>query len=267
MGARLSGKETAMEPVYVCPNCGYQGEEAFSECPRCGIVVQKFLALRALGESAKRAQFQTRPSVSGAEGASTAGSWTSELPDGTNLPGAIVRGVLLAILTVWGVSLILPPISSNAAGASFLHLINLPFHEAGHVIFSPFGKFISSLGGTLGQLLVPFICGTALLWKSSDPFGATVCLWWLGENFLDIAPYINDARAGVMPLLGGNTGRGAPYGFHDREYLLNEAGVLRYDHQIATSSHALGAILMMAAIGWGILILLRYFRSQHRQAV
>ena len=56
-------------------------------------------------------------------------------------------------------------IESNMAGNSFLHLVNLPFHEAGHIISRPFGAFITSLGGTPGQLLMPFICMGTLLIK------------------------------------------------------------------------------------------------------
>ncbi len=109
---------------------------------------------------------------------------------------------------IWGGKLVFAGIDSNAAGESLLHLVNLPFHEAGHVIFRPFGRFMTSLGGTLGQLLIPLVCLAILLLKSRDPFGAAVCLWWFGENFLDIAPYLNDARAGVLPLLGAIPGKG-----------------------------------------------------------
>ena len=44
---------------------------------------------------------------------------------------------------------------------SFLHLINLLFHEAGHIIFSPFGQFMTMLGGSLMQVLVPIVCAGA----------------------------------------------------------------------------------------------------------
>lgn len=37
---------------------------------------------------------------------------------------------------------------------SFMHRINLAFHEAGHIIFIPFGWFMTKLGGTPGQLLI-----------------------------------------------------------------------------------------------------------------
>jgi hypothetical protein len=114
------------------------------------------------------------------------------------------RSVIIAGLIIWSWQLMSTSIESNVAGNSFLHLVNLTFHEAGHVLFRPFDAFITSLGGTLGQLLMPSICMGVLLVKTRDPFGASVALWWVGENFLDIAPYVNNARAGQLPLLGGN---------------------------------------------------------------
>jgi hypothetical protein len=156
-------------------------------------------------------------------------------------------------------------VESNAAGKSFLHLINLPFHEAGHVFFRPLGAFMTSLGGTLGQLLMPLIALLVLLLKTRDPFGAAVALWWLGENFLDIAPYINDARAGQLPLIGGNYGHSSPYGFHDWEYILTETGLLHLDQQLAQASHTLGALIMLLALGWGAAVV--YQRFQVARAV
>jgi hypothetical protein len=92
----------------------------------------------------------------------------------------------------------------------FLHLVNLPFHEAGHINFRTFAAFITLLGGTLGQLLMPSICMGVLLFNTRYPFGGPVALWWEGESFLDIAPYMFDARAGQLPLLGGDFGHSAP---------------------------------------------------------
>ena len=148
-----------------------------------------------------------------------------------------------------------PSIESNSVGNSFLHLVNLPFHEAGHIIFRPFGAFITSLGGTLGQLLMPTICMSVLLLRTRDPFGASVALWWVGENFLDIAPYINDARSGQLPLLGGNFGHSTPYGFHDWQYLLTESGLLQYDHNLAQAAFAMGTIIMLLSLLWSGLLL------------
>ena len=150
-----------------------------------------------------------------------------------------------------------PSIESNAVGKSFLHGVNLPFHEAGHLIFRPFGELITSLGGTLGQLLMPLICMGVLLLKTRDPFGASVAFWWFGENFLDIAPYISDARAGQLPLLGGNFGYSAPYGFHDWQYLLTESGLLHYDHILAKATFLMGALIMLLSLLWGGFLLFK----------
>jgi len=142
----------------------------------------------------------------------------------------------------------------------FLHLVNLPFHEAGHLFFSPFGDFMHSLGGSLGQCLMPLLCMVAFLRQSQGQFGAAVCLWWFGENLLDIAPYMDDARSLSLPLLGGNVGHASPYGFHDWEYLLSESGLLRFDHTLAVLTHVGGSMLMIAALGRMLFLLLRQRR-------
>jgi hypothetical protein len=181
------------------------------------------------------------------------------VPDEVNSMHVWGRAIVLLVLIVWGGKLVFSGIAGNAAGESLLHLVNLPFHEFGHILFRPFGSFITSLGGTLGQLLFPFVCLAVLLWQTRDPFGGAVSFWWFGENFLDIAPYINDARAGVLPLVGGNTGHSSPYGFHDWEFLLTESGLLRYDHILANFSQAVGSLLMALAIAWaGYILFLQY---------
>ena len=172
------------------------------------------------------------------------------------------RAAILVGMIVWGSQLMFVRIADNVAGESLLHLVNLPFHEAGHVVFSPLGSFIASLGGTLGQLLVPLVCMAALLFKTRDPFGASVCFWWFGENFLDIAPYVNDARAGELPLVGGNFGHSSPYGFHDWEYLLTESGLLRCDHVLAKVAHGIGSVLMILAVVWAGFLLYRQYQQR-----
>ena len=119
---------------------------------------------------------------------------------------------------------------------------------------------MTSLGGTLGQLLIPLLCLLVLLVKTKDPFGASVSLWWFGENFMDIAPYINDARDQELVLLGGITGREADYGFHDWEFILNEVGLLRYDHTLAYIAHSFGILLMLTSFAWAGVVLLKQYR-------
>ncbi|WP_205662118.1 hypothetical protein [Alteromonas flava] len=132
----------------------------------------------------------------------------------------------------------------------WVHLIFLPFHEAGHIFFGFFGQFMGSLGGTLGQLILPLVFCYAFFRHRHDTFATAVCAWWFGLNFLDIAPYLADARAGVLPLLGGNFGHSSPYGFHDWHYLLNETGLIGYDQGLATMCLWFGRTLIIGCNYW-----------------
>ncbi len=240
-----------------CPKCDAENSEGAAICARCGIVFEKYF------------KYHPRPGEAAPVSLPEAGRWRTagREPDSglralflppepkADLVTVAARAVVFLVLLVWGFWLMSSTIADNAVGQSFLHLVNLPFHEAGHIFFRPFGAFMQSLGGTLGQLLMPAICFGVLLTQTRDPFGASVALWWFGENFLDIAPYIDDARAGVLPLLGGNFGHSAPYGFHDWEYLLTESGLLGLDHALARASFALGCLIMLAALAWGAALL------------
>lgn len=128
---------------------------------------------------------------------------------------------------------------------TFLHLPDLVFHEAGHVLFSPFGRFMTVLGGSLLQLLVPIVCAVAFL-RQQNAVGAAVCTWWAGQNLIDLAPYIADARALRLPLLGGATG--AEVEGHDWEYLLGTLGGLHLDRTLGRAAQAAGTIVMSVSV-------------------
>jgi len=263
--------------VTPCPKCGFLLEPGAAECQVCGIVISRYLDRHAeLGGG------DPPPPVprnrlfglvgEGEDGMPPQGQCPSlrerslsmlldPTPRNCNLPMTFLHALLLVTIAYLSMNAWIAPIESNQAGTTFMHLVNLPFHEAGHVIFRPFGEFITSLGGTLGQLLVPLICLGAFIFYRFDNYAAAVCLWWTGENFLDIAPYINDARSGTLPLIGGNTGRSAPYGFHDWEYLLTETGLLGYDHQLARAAALAGTALMSAALVWAGILVWRQFRN------
>jgi len=173
------------------------------------------------------------------------------------------RVVVFIGLVVWGYRFITHAWQSTYAMESFMHNINLPFHEAGHLIFSPFGRFMHVLGGSLGQLLMPLICLGAFLYPNRNPFAASVALWWFAENLMDLAPYIGDARAGELPLLGGVTGSEVE-DFHDWEVLLKMLGWLHYDHKIAAAAQTAGRGLMVLAFLWGAALLYRQCRHPDR---
>jgi hypothetical protein len=237
-----------------CPKCRSELLVQSEICPHCGIVFEKYFKYHP--EQTDQQDVQSPiVTIHEEDGAKPLKLWLFHETQQSTPTLFLGRSIIFAGLIIWSWQLISASIESNAAGNSFLHLVNLPFHEAGHVIFRPFGAFITSLGGTLGQLLMPSICMGVLLVKTRDPFGASVALWWVGENFLDIAPYINDARAGQLPLLGGNYGHSAPYGFHDWQYLLTESGLLQYDHILAKAAFFTGSAIMSVSLLWSGLLL------------
>ena len=158
------------------------------------------------------------------------------------------RSLHLALLGWWTFRFATHPLDGPYVAASFLHLVNLPFHEAGHVLFLPFGTFMTSLGGSLLQLIVPLACAVSFA-RRDDRFGAAVCVWWAGQNLVDLAPYIADARALRLVLLGGFTG--AEVEGHDWEAILSTIGWLHRDRQLGSAAHIAGSLCMAAAIAAG----------------
>ena len=175
------------------------------------------------------------------------------------------RVILLLLLVRWTWLFLAWPMREDVIGASFLHVVSIPFHEAGHVVFAPFGRLMMFLGGGLGQILVPIICLVAFLTTSPNPFGAAVMCWWAGENLLDIAVYANDARSLQLTLLGGHTG--AEVEGHDWENILRILGLLHRDHQIANAMQLVGGLVMVVGIGWGLLVTLRADATQMRAEI
>ncbi|MGZ4992062.1 MAG: zinc ribbon domain-containing protein [Methylobacter sp.] len=243
-----------------CPKCQHKLQIQSAICPHCGIVFAKYLKYHPEQDAGPDIQAPIVRLDADDEAERLARILVHEAEPVTSAY-FVGRAIVFAGLILWSWQLIVPSIESNAVGYSFLHGVNLVFHEAGHLLFRPFGSFITSLGGTLGQLLMPSICTGVLLIKTRDPFGASVSLWWLGENFLDIAPYMNDARAGQLPLLGGNFGHSAPYGVHDWQYLLTESGLLQYDHVLAKAAFAAGTVIMLLSLLWGGFLLIKHHKA------
>jgi hypothetical protein len=177
---------------------------------------------------------------------------------GTEKPVIIGRAIVWAILGWLFLTFAAHSVASNYAGASFLHLPNLVFHEAGHILFAFFPRFLTVLGGSATQVLIPIVCAVAL-WRHGDRFGTSVGLWWAGQNFVDLAPYINDARDLQLVLLGGHTGQEVEG--HDWEYLLQATGLSTWDHTLGRLAHLYGIVVMLAALAWGAYEIRRSWRE------
>lgn len=237
-----------------CPKCRWQQGDDRVECDRCGIIFVKCSA--APPRTASRIQ---RPPLQESIGLRLAKDWLFTVEESVNPFYFAGRVLLFLLLALWGWRFMTTPLDTNYTGESFLHLVNLPFHEAGHLLFMPFGRFMTILGGSLGQVLMPLVCLATFLLKTRDPFGGSVALWWTAENFMDVAPYINDARAMDLMLLGGFTGQEVDA--HDWNNLLTMLGWLQHDHRLAQLSYGIGTALMLLALCWGAELLRRQFRQ------
>lgn len=251
-----------------CPDCGFiQMPEP--RCKRCAASLQPV----ASTAPAPSEQFFFQSQEHAEWHAEDWWAWVKEflfhVQSNINPIAFCGRAALYAIFLIWGLRFIAMEYDTVVGGyppinESFMHSVNLVFHEAGHVIFTPFGRFLTILGGTLGQWLIPFIVLCTFLLKTRDTFGATIGLWWLGQSFMDIAPYINDARAGQLILLGGVTGRDVP-GYHDWENILRDLGWMQYDHTIAGIVNATGVTLMLLSFLWGAYVLYLQYKNLDRR--
>ena len=118
---------------------------------------------------------------------------------------------------------------------------NLALHEAGHPLVGLFSNRLMVYGGTLFQLLFPALTIVHFR-REQDAVGAAAGTIWLGENLLNIARYMADARAQVLPLVGG--------GEHDWTEIFTRWGLLAKDIKIAGLCRGIGGMVISAALYW-----------------
>ena len=185
-------------------------------------------------------------------------------PETKSLPlwALLGRSLLLTALAIYGWRFLFMGMRGLSDGGigSGLHNVHLVIHEAGHVIFSPLGDFMHVLGGSLLQVLMPFIWFLAARFKGRDAFAGALCLWLMGNSLIDVAPYINDARSLQLMLLGGGTGQEIEG--HDWEYLLTELGCIRQDVYIAHYVMIAGRWVMALSLCWAAAVLGRQWLAR-----
>lgn len=145
----------------------------------------------------------------------------------------------------WYGSLVVFPIAVyytlNAGMFTFVDYLNLLIHEGGHGVFSLFGKFIYTLGGSLMQIMIPSMF-VVFYWIKKKRFLTQLFLIWLGESFINISVYVSDAKVKKLPLLGGNKV------YHDWNYLLSQIGLLDYDSLLGNILFGIGVLIFLISI-------------------
>jgi hypothetical protein len=229
-----------------CPKCQYERSTAEHHviegiCPACGIAYHKWKGGAATSPSRK---ISSNDSETHSFRQKLWGTLTY-IPEKVDSPSFWGRCALLGIFVVWGVSFIIHGVDWEYIGSSFMHNINLAFHEFGHVLFMHFGHFMMILGGSLFQIMMPLIALFSFSLQMRDNFAAAIMLWWTGQSFIDVAPYIADAKYRALPLI-----RGMGEESHDWGNLLTMLNRVDSAGSYANISFTIGCLLMLLSYYW-----------------
>jgi len=123
----------------------------------------------------------------------------------------------------------------------FVDGANLLIHEAGHMVFTPFGQTLHMVGGTFWQLVAPLAAASYFLWQRNSYAAAAMGLWF-GESLMYTAVYMGDAMAMALPLVGG--------GIHDWNWLLYRVGLLGQCRTLAFTVHTIASLVVLSSSGW-----------------
>jgi hypothetical protein len=246
-----------MQSLYrKCPKCGADSA-GLDICAACGIIFAKYLKAKIAPP-----ELRGRRTVEDTDDDSRIAQLKAALfyvPEQVDPAFVYGRAFLLAGVAFYGVKLALMDIPAWEMASSLIHLPMVPIHEFGHILFRPFGEFMTLLGGSLFQVLLPLIFGGVFLVKNRDPFAASVMLWWSAIAVMDVAPYIYDAWKPQHILLTGRTGDNGAHDFIDT---LGDLGLLHKAQPIGRGVHAFGFLMMAAALAWGAWLVWQ----QHRRS-
>ncbi len=162
-------------------------------------------------------------------------------PEGIDVKGfSPVKTGFIALVGIYGIVCARSPSTYR-----FLDRVDLVFHEAGHVFFGFFGEFIGILGGSLMQVLTPAGIVAYFVWHR-QPYSAAVTLFWVAQSLFNVSVYVKDARARVLPLLGGEDT------LHDWNYILARLNLLRWDQALGNVVYAVGLVTLGVSVLWGL---------------
>jgi hypothetical protein len=104
----------------------------------------------------------------------------------------------------------------------------------------------SSFKDEIIKILPSFI--TWYFFRNRYRAGIQAGLLWLGQNLINISVYAADARARVLPLLGGNKAG------HDWHYLLGEMNLLEYDQAVGYIFLGISILIFITSLLMPLLI-------------
>lgn len=153
----------------------------------------------------------------------------------------LIFAIILSGYFIW--------IAAVPAEGSFLDLVDLPIHEAGHLIFTPLGEFLMIAGGTLFQIILPAVFVGYFVWNGRR-YSAAITAFWVGQSILNVWVYASDAVVMQLVLTSGLTG--SEGGFHDWNYLLTTTGLIDSTRLIAGVIRAAGTLIIFGAAAFSL---------------
>ncbi|HTR82310.1 MAG TPA: hypothetical protein VMM58_11830 [Bacteroidota bacterium] len=137
------------------------------------------------------------------------------------------------------------------------HLFILYIHEAGHFFFRMFGEDLYILGGTIMQVLVPFVW--FLVARREESALAPVAVFFTGFSMVDASIYIRDAETRLLPLLGHHSK-------HDWATFLGRHDMLDWGVPLGDVFFFGGLIASLGAIVWGVTLSYRLYQQARLEA-
>ena len=122
-----------------------------------------------------------------------------------------------------------------------LNLVNLGFHELGHLVTYPFPDLFTAAMGSITQTLVPVGLAVYFAWRRRDHLGAGVCLAWAATNAQEWSVYVADAPYERLELIGGD---------HDWAFFLHRLGWMEAADELALAIYLLGWALLLAGFAF-----------------
>lgn len=130
-----------------------------------------------------------------------------------------------------------------------LGLVDLGFHELGHLLTYPFPEPVTAIMGSVAQIAVPLGVALYFLLLRQDRLAGGLCLAWAATSAQNVSVYIADAPTQALPLLGD--------GIHDWAFVLGRVHALGSAATIAGGVKAFGFALLFAGFAlcvWGLLL-------------
>jgi hypothetical protein len=120
-----------------------------------------------------------------------------------------------------------------------LGLVDLGFHELGHLLTYSLPDVATAMAGSAAQVLVPLGLATYFVIRRRDLLATGLCLAWAGTAAADVAVYVADAPYEALPLIGGQ---------HDWAFILGRLDALGAAGAIAAWIRGVGALLVLAGL-------------------